>query len=149
MKHAIRLIPFVAVLASVTACDDRLDPISGGIRRPPSVVEAGDFQVVAVNDTLLPHTATNSGVNYTLVSGTFQLHADSTWLFSTVESLTGTNGQVIGNSPANYTGTWGVLESTIVLQSHGTATVKGDTIFWRGGPKHTFEDSIKYTMVRK
>ena len=149
MKRALRLLPFVIALAAVSACDDRLDPIIGGIRRPPALIDTGTFQLVAVNDTLLPHHATNSGVVYSLISGTFQLHGDSTWLFSTVETLTGTNGQFIGNSPANYTGTWGVVDSTIVLSANGTAKVKSDTIVWRGGPKHTFEDSIKFSLVRK
>ena len=149
MKRALRLLPFAIALVAAAACEDRLDPLTGGIRRAPALIAAGTFQVVAVNDTLLPHTATNSGVNYSLVSGTFQLHPDSTWLFSTVESLTGTNGQVIGTSPANYTGTWGVVDSTIVLKAQGTGRVKGDTIFWRGAPKHSFEDTLTLTMVRK
>ena len=84
------------------------------------------------------------------MSGSFSLHSDSTWLFATVESVSGTNGVFLGSSPANYTGTWTVSDSSINLApSNGRMKIKGDTLFWRGGPKHTFEDTLKFTLVRK
>ena len=150
MIRARGLLVFLAAAACLSACDDRLNPTAGGIRRPPATAPTGDYVAVAVNDTLLPHPTTNGGVIYSLLSGTFSLNTDSTWQAHTVESLTGTNGVFVGTSPANYVGTWRVTDSTVnVLPTYGSITVKGDTLFWRGGPKHTWEDSIKVTLVRK
>jgi hypothetical protein len=145
-----RALAFVALTLAVIGCDDRGNTRIAGINRPPVDVSSGDFNLVAVNDTLLPHKTTNSGTNYTLVSGSFSLHADSTWLFSTVESVSGTNGVFIGTSPANYSGSWRVADSTVtLLPTYGTAKIKGDTIFWRNGPRHSWEDTIRFTLVRK
>ena len=100
--------------------------------------------------TALPHLTTFGGTNYSLVSGTFALNADSTWLYSSVEVLSGTNGQTIGSSPANYTGKWTVTDSTInILTKYGFIRFKGDTLFWKGGPRHSWEDSLTFTLVRK
>ena len=153
MKRASRLLAICGAVAVVSACENRLDPLIGTIGRPPITISAADYgnvSLVAVNDTLLPRSTTNSGTVYTLVSATLRLHADSTWIFSTLESLSGTNGQFIGTSPANYTGTWRVTDTTIaMLPNYGKATIKGDTVFWRNGPRHTWEDTIRFTLVRK
>jgi hypothetical protein len=141
----------VLVFVAVAACDARLDPLTGRTPQPPIVVPTGDYSLVAVNDSALPHATTNSGVVYSLVSATLSLHTDSTWLASTLESLSSTNGQFIGNSPANYEGTWRVDDTTIVLSpsKYGTLAIKGDTVFWRNGPRHGWEDSIHFTLVVK
>jgi hypothetical protein len=153
MKRAFRLTAFVASLGIVAACEGRLEPGVGTIGSPPITVKAADFGnlgLVEVNDTTLPRSTSNSGVVYTLVSGSFSLHADSTWLASTLESLSAPNGTFIGTSPANYSGTWRVSDTTLILlPNFGTAVIKGDTIFWRNGPRHSWEDSIKFTLVRK
>jgi hypothetical protein len=153
MTRASRLIAFVASVAVVAACgESRLAPGIGTIGQPPVVIKAADFgsmMMVQVNDTLLPRGTTNSGVVYSMISGTFSLHTDSTWLASTLESLSSTNGQFIGTSPANYNGTWSVKDTMLVLSGYGTARIKGDTIFWFKGPHHGWEDSIKYTFVKK
>ena len=153
MKRASRPIAGLIALALVVACESRLAPGVGTIGSPPIDVKAtdfGDMGLVAVNDTALPRSTTSGGVVYTLISGTFSLHADSTWLASTLESLSSTDGEFIGTSPANYTGTWRVTDTTItLLPTYGTAVIRGDTIFWRNGPRHTWEDSIKFTLVRK
>ena len=152
MKRASGVTVFVVALAFVTACESRLAPGIGTIGQPPLVIKATDYGnmgMVAVNDTILPRSTTNAGVVYSMLSGTFSLHADSTWLASTLESLSGSNGQFIGTSPANYTGTWTVKDTVMVLTGYGTAIVKGDTIFWFKGPRHGWEDSIKYTLVKK
>ena len=142
---------FVALTLAVIACDDRGHSRIAGINRPAIDVasSAGDFNLVAVDDLPLPRSDTNGGTIYTLTAGSFSLHTDSTWLFSTIESLSGTNGVFIGTSPANYSGTWKVVDSSIVIQSYGTMKVKGDSLFWRGGPKHSFQDTLKFTLVRK
>jgi hypothetical protein len=144
-----RAIAFAAAMLLVVACDERLNPRVVGINRPPIDVPSGDFNLVAVDDLPLPRTDTSGGTIYKLTSGSFSLHGDSTWLFSTMESLSGTNGVFIGNSPANYQGKWTVTDSTIAIQSYGSMKVKGDTLFWRGGPKHSFQDTLKFTLVRK
>jgi hypothetical protein len=153
MTRACRLIAFFGAVALVAACgESRLAPGIGTIGQPPVVIKAADYGnmgMVAVNDTELPRATTNAGVVYSMISGTFSLHYDSTWLASTLESLSGTNGQFIGTSPANYTGTWTVKDTMLVLPGYGTARVKGDTIFWFKGPHHGWEDSIKYTFVKK
>jgi hypothetical protein len=153
MKRASGLSGFLVCLAIVAACEGRLEPGIGTIGSPPITITAADFGnlgLVEVNDTTLPRSTSNSGVVYTLVSGSFSLHADSTWLASTLESLSAPNGTFIGTSPANYTGTWRVHDTTLtLLPNYGTAVIKGDTIFWRNGPRHTWEDSIKFTLVRK
>ena len=153
MKRASRLILGVVAVAAVAACENRLDPLIGTIGAPPIVITAanyGNVGLTAVNDTALPRSTSNSGTVYTLVSATLRLHADSTWIFSTLESLSGSNGQFIGTSPANYSGTWRVSDTTItMLPNYGTATIKGDTVFWRNGPRHTWEDTIRFTLVRR
>jgi hypothetical protein len=150
MRIALALIVAVAFVA---ACDDRLDPLNGGFRRPPIEVktQAGDFALVEVNDSVLPHETENSKTIYSLVSATFKLSADSNWEYSTLEVVRGTNGVVLGNSPANYAGTWRVVDSTITLlpSQYGTLKLKGDTVFWRGAPKHGWEDTLTLTLVRK
>ena len=152
MTRASRTIVFLVALALVAACESRLAPGIGTIGQPPVVIKAaeyGNIGMIAVNDSLLPRSTTNAGVVYTMISGTFSLHADSTWLASTLESLSGSNGQFIGTAPANYNGTWSVKDTVVVLSGYGTAMVKGDTIFWFKGPRHGWEDSIKYTLLKK
>ena len=146
------MIGLLASVAAVACGDARTAPLIGTIGQPPVVIKAADYGnmgMVAVNDTALPRGTTNAGVVYSMISGTFSLHADSTWLASTLESLSGTNGQFIGTSPANYNGTWSVKDTMLVLSGYGTARVKGDTIFWFKGPRHGWEDSIKYTFVKR
>ena len=150
MNRMLSLVAITAAVAALTACESRLDPLTGRTPVPPITAPVGNYDLTAVDDEPMPHNTTNSGVVYSLVSGTFSLRSDSTWLFSTMEVLTGTNGAPIGNSPANYQGTWRVTDTTIVLAtSRGTIRVKGDTLFWRGGPKHTWEDTLKFTLVRR
>lgn len=152
MKRVSRLTAFIVALAAIIACEGRVDSLTGYIGKPPLSIQAAEYNLVAVNDTLLPRSTTNSGTVYTIVSGSFSIHADSTWFFSTLESLSGTNGQFISTSPANYTGKWTVTDTTINLlptATYGKAIMKGDTVFWRNGPRHAWEDSIKFTLVRK
>jgi hypothetical protein len=149
MTRRASVLAFAAMLLAVVACDDRLNTRIAGIGRPDIIVPSGDFNLVAVDDLPLPRSDTNGGTVYKLMSGSFSMHADSTWLFSTVEQLSGTNGVVLGNSPANYQGTWKVQDSTIIMPSYGTMKIKGDSLFWRGGPKHGFQDTLKFTLVRK
>jgi hypothetical protein len=153
MTRASRITAFLASLALVAAaCESRLAPGIGTINQPPVVINAaeyGNMGMIAVNDTLLPRSTTNAGVVYTMISGTFSLHADSTWAASTLESLSSTDGTFIGTHPNNYNGTWSVKDSTVVLSGRGTALVKGDTIFWFNGPRRIWEDSIKYTILKK
>ena len=126
MKRASSVTAFLVALAFVTACESRLAPGIGTIGQPPVVIKAaeyGNMGMVAVNDTILPRSTTNSGVVYSMIGGTFSLHADSTWLASTLESLSASNGQFIGTSPANYTGTWTVKDTVVVLPGYGTAVL--------------------------
>jgi len=151
MTRASRVTAFLLACVAVAACETRLDPLTGRTPPPPITVTFGKYTLVAVNDSALPHPTTNSGVVYTLVSATLTLGSSGSWEASTLESLSGTNGQFIGTSPANYNGTWAYADTTIALSpdKYGTVTVKGDTVFWRNGPRHTWEDSIKFTMVIK
>jgi hypothetical protein len=150
MKRLPLLTAVLVALAAVAACDGRVDHLTGYVGQPPLSIQAAEFTLVAVNDTQLPRSTTNNGTVYTTVSGSFSIHADSTWFFSTLESLSGTNGQFIGTSPTNNNGQWTVTDTTItLLPTSGKAVMKGDTIFWRNGPRHTWEDSIKLTLVRK
>ena len=152
-RSLLRLAIAAASTLAVAACEARIDGITGTIgRKPPITAPTGSYDVVAVNDTALPHATSQPGtsVTWTLVTGTFGLQADSSWLFSALETKTGTNGVFLGNVPANYTGTWRVSDTTItLLPANGTMVTRGDTLFWRGGPKHDWEDSIKFTLVRK
>ena len=150
MKRAHVLSALLAASA-VVACDSRLDPLTGRTPRPPITVTSGTFDLVMVDDEELPHATVNGGTTYSLVTATFSLNTDSTWLFSTTEVLTSNNtGQVIGSSPANYQGSWRVSDTTInLLPNYGRVTVKGDSLFWRGGPKHSWEPELKFTLVRK
>jgi len=148
------LLGIVTVVAALSACDARQFPTYGGIGRPPiDVVSlAGTFDLKQVDGVNLPHLTSFGGTNYSLVSGTLQFHADSTWLFTTSEVVTGANGQTIGTSPANYTGTWTVTttDSTINMRpSYGFMKSKGDTMFWKGGPRHSWEDSLTFTLVKR
>jgi hypothetical protein len=149
MTRASRLGAFLLACIAVAACETRLDPLTGRTPAPPITVTFGKYSLVAVNDTELPHPTTNSGVVYTLVNATLTLGSGGSWEASTLESLSGTNGQFIGTSPANYTGTWTYDDTTIALSpdKYGTVTIKGDTVFWRNGPHHTWEDSIRFAMV--
>jgi hypothetical protein len=137
--------------SGVAACDSRLDPLSGRTPRPPITAPSGTFDLREVDDEPLPHETTNGGTTYSLVAATFSLNTDSTWLFSTTEVLTSNNtGQVIGTSPANYQGTWRVSDTTInLLPNYGRVTVKGDSLFWRGGPKHSWEPELKFTLLKR
>jgi hypothetical protein len=151
MTRAHRLSAFLVALAAVTACEARIDAPTGYVGQPPLSIQAADYNLVAVNDTQLPRSTTNSGTVYTMVSGSFSLHADSTWFFSTLETLSAaSNGQFISTSPASYQGKWTVTDTTIHFETaRGTGRLKGDTLIWRNGPRHTWEDSIKFTLVRK
>jgi hypothetical protein len=152
MRRLLLLLVALLAVAGTSACDERLNPTRAGIRLPAVDVtsKAGAFNLVAVDGQALPHTTTAGGTNYSLVTGTFALNADSTWLYSSTEVLTGTNGEPIGNSPANYNGRWTVTDSTInILTGYGFVSMKGDTLFWRGGPRHNWEDSLTFTLVRK
>src|SRR3954470_16768180 len=145
-----RLAAFLIALAAVAACEGRINAPTGYVGQPPLSIQAADYSLVAVNDTQLPRSTTNSGTVYTMVSGSFSLHADSTWFFTTLESLSGTNGQFISTTPSSYQGTWNVTDTTVHFQAaRGTGRIRGDTLFWRNGPRHTWEDSIKFTLVRK
>jgi hypothetical protein len=151
-RRSLVILAMLFSVAGLSACDERLNPTRAGIRLPPVDVSsiAGAFDLVGVDGQALPHTTTAGGTNYSLVSGTFALNADSTWLYSSTEVLTGTNGQLIGNSPANYQGKWTVTDSTVnILAGYGFIRMKGDTLFWRGGPRHSWEDSLTFTLVRK
>ena len=141
----------MAAVAVLAGCDDRFGPRRTGITPvPPVTAPTGNYDLREVDGEALPHNTTNSGVVYSLVTGTFSLRTDSTWLYSSMEVLTGTNGQTIGSSPANYQGKWSVTDTTIVLATaSGTIRIKGDTLFWKGGPKHTWEDSLTFTLVKK
>ena len=150
MKKVLLVAGVLAAATTLAACDSRLDPHQGRTPIPPITAPTGNYDLVEVDDEPLPHNTTNSGVVYSLVSATFSLRTDSTWAASTMEVLSGTNGQTIGNSPANYTGRWTVTDTTINLAtSSGSLRVKGDTLFWTGAPKHTWEDSLKFTLVKK
>lgn len=153
MTRALRLTACIAAVAAVAACgESRLAPGIGTINQPPVIIDAaslGNTEMVAVNDTLLPRATTNGGVVYSMISGTFSLNPDSTWAGSTLESLSGTNGQFIETRPINRNGTWKVQDSTVVLSGFGTVRVRGDTIFWFNGPRHPWEDSVKYTFVKQ
>lgn len=146
------LLGIAVAIAALSACDARQFPTLGGIAKPPVDVSplAGFYDLKQVDGANLPHRTTQGGTVYDLVAGSFELHADSTWLFSTTEVLSGTNGQTIGTSPANYTGKWTVTDSTInVLTGRGFIKWKRDTLFWKGGPRHSWEDSLTYTLVRR
>jgi len=146
MTRALKLPAFLACIALAAACDGRIDGLTGTTGNPP-INEFGNMGMVAVNDTVLPRSTTNSGVVYSMLSGTFSLKSDSTWLASTVERVS-SNG-VIDTTASNYSGTWRATGSLLTLPGFGTARIKGDTIFWFKGPRHSWEDSIKYTFVKK
>ena len=144
------MIGAVMAVVALTACDERFNPTQGRTPVPPISAPTGSYDLRAVNGEPLPHTATQSGTNYNIVSGTFDLIADSSWGYSSFETVTSTNGTFIGNSPSNINGTWRVSDTTITLNpSRGLLRVKGDTLFWIGAPKHSWEDSLTFTLVRK
>jgi hypothetical protein len=158
MTRALGILTLAAATVVLAACDSRINPITGVSGRPPApaiTVPTGDFDLRAVDDAALPHATKDgvpNGLTYSLVSATFQLHADSTWIYSSVEAITVTNtGNPFGNpSVANYQGKWSVKSDTIKLSSpYGWIRMKGDTLFWRGGPRHTWEDTLKFTLVKK
>ena len=151
LKHRLSLGAALLALTLIAACEERLSPRLGSIGEPPVVVPTGVFGLVEVNDEPLPYITSQAGTRFTLVSGTFALNADSTWLFSTVEVLSSINtGNVIGSSPANFSGTWTVTDSTInMLPENGTITFKGDSLFWIGGPAHAWDDTLKFTLVKR
>ena len=149
-----RLAPGAALvaLALVAACEERLSPRFGGIGQPPITVPTGQYVVVEVNDQPLPYAETEDDTTSSLASGTLRLDADSSWQFSTVEVLSlDSTGTVIRTSPAQFTGgTWAVTSTTVNMRpNRGTITVKGDSLFWIGGPEHDWDDIVKYTLVRK
>ena len=97
--------------------------------------------------TTKPKVAAWPGV-YDAKTGTFSLKTDSTWLASTLERVS-SNG-TIDTTATTYSGTWRATGTLLTLQpAFGTARIKGDTIFWYKGPRHAWEDSIKYTFVKK
>ena len=146
------LVAAIAAISVLSACDERFDPTRAGIR-PPAISIAGmtgSLDVIAVNASPLPHITTFGGTNYSLVAGTFALKVDSSWEYSSTEVLSGSNGQVIGTSPANYNGKWTVTDSTVnILTASGFIRIKAETLFWKGGPRHNWEDSLTFTLLRK
>ena len=143
------MMSLTGAVATLAACDSRLDPLTGRTPIPPITAPTGAYDLREVDEEPLPHNTTG-GVVYSLVTGSFSLNTDSTWLFSTTEVVTSTNGTLIGPSLANYQGRWSTTDTTIVLAtSRGSIKVKGDTLFWRGGPKHSWEDTLTFTLVRK
>jgi hypothetical protein len=146
-----RLLLLTVLTVSVAACDQRLNPVQVGVRPPPVTAPTGAFDLVAVNDTPMPHITSQGNVNYVVVSGTFNLNNDSTWLLSTVDQQSDKNtGVVYGTSPANYIGTWSVKDSTINMSpDRGSMKMKGDSLFWAGAPKRSWEDTLRFTLVRK
>jgi hypothetical protein len=152
MTRALGILTLAAATVVLAACDSRINRVTGISGRPPEIlVPTGDYDLRVVDDAAMPHITSQSGVTYSLVSGTFRLHADSTWIYSSVEVLTNTsNGNPISTSPANYQGTWTVKSDTVKLSTpYGWIRMKGDTLFWRGGPRHTWEDTLKFTLVKK
>ena len=138
---------FLASVAGGAACDGRIDGLTGTTGSPP-INEFANMGMLAVNDTLLPRSTANAGVVYSMISGTFSLKTDSTWLASTLERVS-SNGTV-DTTATTYSGTWRATGTLLTLQpGFGTARIKGDTIFWYKGPRHGWEDSIKYTFVKK
>ena len=140
----------LVALALATACEERLSPRLGGIGDPPITVPTGQFNLVEVNDDPLPHETSNGESILSMITGTLALNPDSTWQFARVEQVKDTSGTVLGTGPASFTGgKWTVTGSTInMLPSSGTMTVKGDTLFWIGAPKHPWESTLKFTLVR-
>ena len=150
MRHFIRTAALLAATIGVAACEERLNPTIVRTPVPPITAPTGEYTLRAVDGVPLPHDTKQSGTTYSLVSGTFALGTDSSWIYSSVEVVSAANGDVIGTSPANYQGTWRIPDTTITLTpARGWVRVKGDTLFWRGGPRHTWEDSLTFTLVRK
>ena len=152
MTRAYGILALAVATVALGACDSRINRVTGISGNPQTVtVPTGDFDLRAVDDAAMPHVTSQNGVTYSLVSGTFRLHADSTFIYSSVEVLTNTaNGNPISTSPANYQGKWTVKSDTLKLTSpYGWMRMKGDTLFWRGGPRHTWEDTLEFTLVKK
>lgn len=153
MISRLRITAFATSLLLVVACEERFNPTIARTPLPP--IEApppGLFELREVDARPLPHTTTMTGTNYTLLSGNFTFFADSTWSFVTNSVLTAANGAFIGNSPAAYGGTWQIKDTVINLTASvpfGWLRVRDDTLFWRGGPKKQWEDTLTFTMVRK
>jgi hypothetical protein len=151
--HTRRFVPAAALvaLAVVTACEERLSPRRGGIADPPITAPTGQFNLVEVNDDPLPHETNKGDTTLSMIVGTLTMDPDSTWQFARVEQLKDTNGTVISTEPGSFTGgRWTVTGSTInMLPSSGTMTVKGDTLFWIGAPKHPWETTLKFTLLIK
>src|SRR4051812_49321855 len=81
------LVGLVIAVATISACDGRDFPTFGSIGQPAVniLADTGIYDLKQVDSVNLPHVTTQAGTVYSLVSGTFQLHGDSTWLFSTLE----------------------------------------------------------------
>lgn len=146
-----RLLLLTVLTVSVAACEQRANPVTAVTRPPPVTAPTGQYSLVAVNDTPMPHVTSQGTVNYIVLSGNFTLGDDSTWALSTVDQQADKNtGVVYGTSPASYIGTWTVKDSTILLAPNkGSMKMKSDTIFWTGAPKHNWEDTLRFTLVKK
>lgn len=150
MTRVRRLTAALVALVAVSACEERLNPTMGRTPVPPVTAPTGEYTLREVNGEPLPHTARQSATNYNLVSGSFNLIADSSWGFSAFETVTAANGDLIGSGPSNINGTWRVTDTTIaLLPSRGLMRIKGDTLFWVGAPKHSWEDSLTFTLLRR
>jgi hypothetical protein len=148
---ALRALTGLALVLTAVGCDQRLLPTAGGIKAPIiDVPTGGAFQLRAVNNGVLPHVTVGGGSEYRLVSGSFQLNADSTWHFHSNTLVFSESGQPLGASPANYTGRWVTTDSTIelVTPASGSVVIKGDTLYWTGGPKYPWELPLRFALTK-
>lgn len=147
---ASRALLLVASVVGISACETRLDFTSASIRRPAITAPIGTYQLRSVDDAPLPHSTTGFGTVYTLVTGSFDLGKDSTWAYHSVTAVTAPDGTPLGTSPANYGGRWTATDTTIELlaPASGSIKIRGDTLYWIGGPKFDWEQPLKFGMTK-
>jgi hypothetical protein len=153
MRTPSRSIPGLHLLLlalGIVACDQRALPTRASIRVPPITAPTGDYLLRSVDSKPLPHVTSAGGTVYRLMAGSLEIHSDSTWLFHTNTHVTASDGTFLQTSPANYTGRWTANDTVIVLTNpeSGTIRVKGDTLFWTGGPRHSWESPLVFALTK-
>src|SRR3954470_18114822 len=94
-RAAARSLLLVAAAAIVAGCDTHFG-ITGVIpNRTSFTVPTGTFHLRMVDDEPLPHVTTGFGTVYSVVSGSLDLLADSTWAYHSVTVVSAPDGTVL------------------------------------------------------
>ena len=81
MRRSLLAAASLVAAVGAAACEERLNPTMARTPIPRVTAPTGEYTLRAVDAAPLPHDARQGATIYSLVSGTFILGADSSWVY--------------------------------------------------------------------